>query len=292
MGHPLVFIPCRELWEGFNPKGFEEGLFVLLRGYIDESYGADQNIFALSCILARGKDWYEMERRWKLQINAKNRFLEKRGRKTISRYHASDCSGRRHEFKGWTHDERDEFVLSLFHLFKAFPCHTVAIEMQLTDLCEVFPEWAGDRLRAGYHVFTQFVMHHIAEDIRRMDSGGRSKVTLFHDRTGGNGEYDPTILRAFNLMLGFKNFDGQDYFTTITPLTWRDSVALQPADLVAFECFKQAEAQLAARAARKSFTALLDMEAFGIHLMGFRKDAMVDWRKKIEANRNVGLLSE
>lgn len=280
-------IPCCELWEGFNPWGFEEGIFVLLRGYIDESYGSSQNVFSLSCIMARGKDWLEMERRWKLQIDAKNKFLKKHGRKTISRYHASDCSGRRNEFKGWTHDERDEFVLKLFHLFKAFPSHTVAIEMQLSELCEIFPEYAGDRLRAAYHVFTQCVMDHIVRDIRRMTQGGRAKVTLFHDRTGGDGKYDPTILRAFNLMLGYKNFDGGDYFTTIAPLSWKDSIALQPADLVAFEFFKQAEAKLEARPARRSYVALLDMEAFGIHSMGLRKDEMIDYRKRLEANGNL-----
>ncbi len=232
--------------------------------------------------MARGKDWDEMERRWKHHIKAKNKLLEKHGRKTISRYHASDCSGCRGEFKGWSRDERDEFVLQLFGAFELFPSHTVAIEMQLNELCDVFPEWASDRLKAAYHVLTQLLMHHIVGDFTREAPGGYAKVTLFHDRTGGDGKHDPTILRAFNQMLTYKNFDGKEYFTKIASLTWQDSVALQPADLVAFECFKQAEARLEARAARKSFTALLDMKTFGIHSMGFRKDAMIEWRRKIE----------
>lgn len=262
--------------------GPQKGLFVILRGYIDESYDKEQNVFSFSCLMARGKDWDEMERRWKLHIKAKNRFLEKYGRETISRYHASDCSGCRGEFKGWDRDERDEFVLKLFSAFKLFPSHTVAIEMELDELCEVFPEWAGDRLKAAYYVLTLLVMDHIAEDFMREAPGRYAKVTLFHDRTGGDGKYDPTILRAFNQMLNFRNFDGKDYFTTIAPLTWKDSVALQPADLVAFECFKQAEARLESRKSRRSFTALLDMKAFGIHSMGFRKKAMIEWRRKLK----------
>lgn len=67
-------------------------MFVILRGYMDESYGKEQNVFSFSCLMARGKDWDEMERRWKLHIRAKNRFLEKYGRETISRYHASDVA--------------------------------------------------------------------------------------------------------------------------------------------------------------------------------------------------------
>jgi len=79
-----------------------------------------------------------------------------------------------------------------------------------------------------------------------------------------------------------KQFVGKEYFTTIAPLTWKQSIALQPADLVAFECFKQAEAQLEARRSRRSFTALYDMESFGIHFMGFRKPQMADYRRELE----------
>ena len=255
---------------------------------MDESYDNGQNVFAFSCLMARGKDWDDMERRWKLHIAAKNKSLIRQARKPISRYHASDCSGRRNEFEGWDRDERDAFVLKLFGAMKLFPSHTVAIEMQLDDLCEVFPEWSGDRLKAAYHLLTRFVMHHIATDIQRMAPGKYAKVTLFHDRTGGNGKYDPTIRQAFNLMMESKGFEGKNYFTTIEPLPWTDSIALQPADLVAFECFKQAEAQLKARKTRRSFTALLDMASFGIHSMGFRKDQMIDYRKKLEEAKMLG----
>jgi hypothetical protein len=183
--------------------------------------------------------------------------------------------------------------LKLFEAFKMFPSHTVAIEMQLDDLCEVFPEWAKDRLRAAYHVFTQFIMYHIVQDIRRMASPSSfARVTLFHDRTGGDGKYDPAILRAFNQAINRRGFDGGAYFTTIAPLAWEDSVALQPADLVAFECFKMAEARMEARKERRSFVALLDMAAFGIHAMGFRKDQMIDWRKRLEEGEKVTALEE
>ena len=40
--------PVRKLWDGFNPN-FKLGLFVILRGYVDESYSGElpaPNIFA------------------------------------------------------------------------------------------------------------------------------------------------------------------------------------------------------------------------------------------------------
>src|SRR5664279_3845797 len=41
-------------------------MFVVLRGYMDESCGKDQKLFAFSCLMATGKDWSDMERSWNL----------------------------------------------------------------------------------------------------------------------------------------------------------------------------------------------------------------------------------
>ena len=119
---------------------------MIFRGYMDESYGEDKNVFAWSCLIATGSHWFKVERQWKLHLRAKNKELKQAGRPLISRYHASDCSGRHGEFKGWTRDERDAFVLGLFGILKRIPFHTIAFNTQLDELCEVFPEWANDRL--------------------------------------------------------------------------------------------------------------------------------------------------
>jgi hypothetical protein len=248
---------------------------------MDESYDKHQKLFALSCLIASGKDWLEMERKWKLHLAAKNKQLKKEGRKLISRYHATDCSGRHNEFSGWTHDERDTFVKGLFGIFKRTPVHAVGLEVDLDDLCEVFPEFSGDRLKAAYRVLTKCVFQTIGEDCHNLGGGRRAEVTLFHDRTP-NGKYDTTILESFNRMVLDSDFPYKSYFTTITPLSWENCIALQPADLVAFEVFKAAECRAEARTQRKSFDALLDLEAFGIHTRSISKDAMRQLRKELE----------
>ncbi len=257
------------------------------RGYIDESYSPDQSLFALSCLTANGKDWSEMERAWKLHLAAVNKKLRKENRPLISRYHASDCSGRRGEFKGWTHTERDNFVLGLFGIFKRIPVHVVAYVMELDDLCEVFPEWAKDRLETAYAILPKFIMNTLGDDYRNMARGAPARITLFHDRTGGDGKYDPTILRSFNSQMTDLNFPYKDYFTTIAPLSWERGVALQPADLVAFECFKEAEGKLEARRSRRSFEALLKMDAFGIHVKSFTRNALQKFREQIERRKKT-----
>jgi hypothetical protein len=280
-------IPANRLWTGFNPDGVKKGFFVLFRGYIDESIDGIQNIFTLSCLIARGKAWTEMERLWKQEVKAKNKELQRSGRPLISRYHASDCSGRHGEFEGWSLDERDRFVIALFKLFKKFRCHATVFDLQLDEVCEVFPEWKKDRLRAGYYVSTVFMMHQIGLDLENGSEGKQYTITLFHDRTGGNGRYDSTILDAFNRQKNEKNLPYKDCFTTIAPLEWERCMALQPADLVAFECMKQTEARLDARPSRKSFKALIDMETFGIAHVSFEKRTLLRLREGL--NRN-GLL--
>ncbi len=260
---------------------------MLFTGYMDESYdGAKQNLFVFSCLVARGKVWNEVRRAWKLQIDAVNRRLAREGRPIISRYHASACSGRHDEFEGWSLDERDTFVRGLFGVInRSEGMHSVAYAIELDDLCEVFPEWADDRLKAAYGLLPRFVMYTVGEDLYTSGNGQPARVTLFHDRTGGDGKYDPTILNGFNTLMNAPRFRYKDYFTTIRPLAWQDCVALQPADLVAFESFKEAEAKLEARKRRKSFQALIEMDAFGIHIKSFNKKILQDLRVHMEADK-------
>jgi hypothetical protein len=279
-----------ESWEGFNPLGVNRGTFVLFHGYIDESYGPAQNVFALSCLIAKRSDWFEFQRKWKLHLAAKNRALAKAGRTAISRYHATDCSGRRKEYKGWSHDERDEFVCGLFQIFRQISTFTVVYDVRIDDVCSVFPEYATDRLRATYFWLTTFMLIQIGKDFVKMSNNRVPlRFTLFHDRTAGNGKdvgkYDPTILEAFNRLKNDKTFSNREKFTTIAPLSWEGCIALQPADLVAFECYKQAEFRLKQEGSRKAFNALMDMETFGIHSKTVTVEALEKLRTIVMAAR-------
>jgi hypothetical protein len=258
-------------------------------GYIDESADNDQNLFTLSCLVATGKEWTETERAWKLHLVAINKKLKKEGRQLISRYHASDCSGRHNEFDGWSLDERDAFVRGLFGIIKRSHggFHSVAYDVHLDELCEVFPEWRRDRLETAYALLPKFVMYTLGDDFKKMSNGGRVKITLFHDRTAGDGKYDPTILRSFNSQMTDSDFPYKDYFNTITAWGWEDCIALQPADLVAFEWMKQAQAKLVARESRKSFEALIEMNTFGIHAKSFNLEILRLLRTRMERDKAI-----
>jgi hypothetical protein len=83
-----------------------------------------------------------------------------------------------------------------------------------------------------------------------------------------------------------KEFEYSQYFTTIAPLSWEDCIALQPADLVAFESCKYAE-RIAKP--RKSWTALLDLPQFGIHVKNFSKEALQKMRDHMEEKSTFSL---
>jgi hypothetical protein len=250
---------------------------------MDESYDNDANVFALSCLISTGKDWLELERQWKLHLSAVNKKLKKEGRSLISRYHASKCSGCKGEFKGWTKDERDAFVLGLFGIFKRVEMHTVALSVELNDICEVFPEWSDDRIKTAYFWLTRFLMCIIADDFRKMPTSKQRAVTMFHDRTAFDGKYDATILNAFNAQLS--RWSASSYFTTIAPLRWEHCLPLQPADLVAFEVFKEAQARKESRDHRKSFKALLSLPTFGIHVKSLNKAVILEFRKLVDRKK-------
>ncbi len=278
----VPYFSLREYWQGFTGGSFEEGIFVVFRGYIDESYDGQRKLFSLSCLVASGEDWERMESAWRFELDAVNEKLRREGRPEIWRYHAADCSSRRGEFEGWSHAERDCFVLRLFEIFKRIPVHAVGYDLDLDYLCEVFPEWADDRLGAGYNLLTTWLLYTIGDDFESHALDKPINIALVHDRTSG---HDATILRAFQRLVLDSAFPYRSYFTTISAWSWHHCIALQPADLVAFEVFKDAERRRAARDPRKSFDALLNLESFGIHTKTVTKPLLLELRKRMEQDK-------
>jgi hypothetical protein len=265
-------VPLGELWEGFHPAGISRGRFMLLRGYIDESVGKEQKLFALSCLISKGADWLRLETAWKTYLAGCNRNLKKQGRPTIPRYHASDCSNQLGDFDGWTREEATAFTKGLLRILRRSKTMTVAYDVNLDDLCEVFPEAAKDRLRAAYSLVTKFLISSIWHDQGTLDPLG--KITLFHDRN----PYDDEMLRSFNVMVKDTSWEGASYFTTIAPQSWEHCLPLQPADLIAYAMYKEADRRLPGnkRARGKALDVLLDFPAFGITSKTMDKATLIE----------------
>jgi hypothetical protein len=125
-------------------------------------------------------------------------------------------------------------------------------------MAEELPETKGDPIGVAYDVLLKFLMAEIGSGIVEIPNG---KITLFHERCS----YDGTLLASFNELIDDPTFSSRKYFTTIAPMGWEDCVPLQPADLVAYENFKEGFRQLPnpkPRQRRKILEKLLSMDTF------------------------------
>jgi|SRR5215469_979683 len=225
-------------------------------------------------MMSTGSQWLWLSLEWKRYIAAVNRKLKSQGRPPIFRYHATDCANYINDFEGWSKHEQIDLVKGLFGILRRHPTNSIAYVTDLNDVCEVFPKHEKDRLHAGYTVLTTYVMYQILMDCKAQD-GHVKQVVLFHDRN----PYDNAMQDAFKLMVQDPEYNA--FFPSLTPMSSEHCIPLQPADLVAYEMFKEAHRKLSGRNRRKSLEGLLSLESFGIRSKTLTKDALLSIRKRM-----------
>jgi hypothetical protein len=279
------------LGNAFLGRASREALFVLIKGYIDESYGMDNDdpktkIFTLSCAMSNVKGWAAIESSWKKCLAAKNKWLKARNRKPISRYHAADCAGFYNEFSDWNKDEQIPFVKDLLASMTRGDgwVNVVAYSMPMEPFLAEFPECADDPLPHCYSLI-KLLMLAIVDQIRlaqrKFGKIKRTDIVLFHERC----PYDGSLLNSFNKAIADETFAERGMFHSITPLGWETCTALQPADLVAYETFKDAQRQFSGRPRHKSLDFLLSTDTFGGRSQTFKPDAFKLLRKLIDEGK-------
>jgi hypothetical protein len=255
----LQYVPVPELWSGLCCGKFHDEVFGVIRGYIDESHDGKgtPKVFTLSCTLAHGGDWEFIETAWRWVLDEKNRELVAQRRKPLSRYHAVDCFNRSNEFEGWEKDERHRFVMRLFEIFRHFPTAHVTLTMSALDIREVWPENEGDPLHFAYYILLRLMMMTIGKN--QYDLRVAGKTSLIYERCGKFGQ---SLLKGFNHMMDEPEFEYRHLFTTIAPMGWEDCIPLQPADLVAYEMFRDVKLQALGKNRSASLSALFGMPGF------------------------------
>ena len=212
---------------------FRSKAFCMLTYYADESY--DNVTFCVGGWLYSAEGWKKIERRWKRRIEYEQRRSIKRGETPISRFHAADCSNRRGEFSGWSVPRQTQFFKKLIGIVCDYQVVGIAWGTSFKDLKAYFPYYKRKRAQdVLYYLCMQQCLGDLAGIMRRNYPG--EKVTVFHD-SGFNG----TALSAFEKVKR-DGYDHSDSILTIAPLEWKGCIALQPADLMAYEgakaCFR------------------------------------------------------
>lgn len=259
---------------------------MTLCGYIDESYdaGPQPRTFALTCTIAPASEWLWIAWAWENCLSEKNDELRAQGRKLISRYHAADINNFRKEFKGWDGSERDAFHEKL--LRKVFARHTWGYEGYAINLQELAQEWtqtACDPREFAYHILLQFLMFEIGRGVSKELSGW--EVNLFHEHCA----YDGTLRSSFERLLADPTFAYKGVFTTLEATRWQDCVPLQPADLIAYENFKEVHRNRPGpkmRNRRIIFQEVLSLDSFVPHLKSMSRTDIRKLRKIFQAAKH------
>ena len=212
---------------------------IVLWGHIDDSGNSD-DLFSLACLISDGNNWFEIETEWEEHIERKRAQLAAVGRAVFSRYHAADCANLKGEFDkrfGWTRDEEHQFSAPLHDLFRKY--HTVgySLTVNLRELEKEIPEVLPNPEGFAHVILLQLLMMRICEGTLRIHPD--AIISLIHDRS----RYAAAMQEAFQQMLNDENFECRRKFCTLAPMGWEQCIALQPADLFAYEAFKEVERQ-------------------------------------------------
>jgi hypothetical protein len=259
---------------------------VVFRGYIDESYDGKQvpDVFTLSCLIAQGHVWPWIEMAWAKVLEDKNAELAAAHRQTISRYHAVDCNAREREFEGWEPQERNEFVRELFKVFRRHDTATIAFSISGMDLLEICGATSQNAIPVAYELLMRWIMIEIGAS--QIEEKVQEKIALFFERS----DYGPVLQRTFDQTLDDPTFRYGGAFTTIAPMKWQDCIPLQPADLVAYETFKNAKSwRSGQKKLRPSLEALLEMNSFGGRSKNVTREALESMQRWKKAKHFSGL---
>ena len=247
---------------------------MVLGGYIDDSGTGD--LFTLSCSVHYGADiaWLEFE--WLKFLEKKNAELIAANRKPIRRFHASDCSSCQGDFRGWdVNTEQVPFMAGLLAILEKYRMDVIAFTVNLKELQSCVPAARHNPLRFAHMVLLHQIMLAIANSTLAINY--EAYLSLTHDR----GSFDAVFLDSFNAIIQSDafNFPRRNQFTSIAPMCWERCALLQPADLMAFENFKESQREFFDRDRRKSLEIILERGKIGGALYGLTRDALDRYAK-------------
>jgi len=246
------------------------GSFMVLRGFIDDSGTGD--LFTLSCLTGDSPNWVWIEFEWLKILNKKNAELAAAGRKQIRRFHATDCGSRRNDFEGWdVKTEQIPFMAELIAKLEKYRLDVTGFTINLKELAKYVPASRHNPLRFAHVMLLHYIMMEI--EVTTLAREPDAILGLIHDR----GKFDSVLLDSFNILINDPLFKSRRRFTTIAPMGWEDCVPLQPADLMAYENFKECERELYSRKRHKSLEIILDKGQMGGSLRSFNKETLIKY---------------
>lgn len=180
------------------------------------------------------------------------------------------------EFEGWTVDEQIEFTKTILRVFEksSNALNVFAYSVNLNELAKEIPETRANPSAFAHALLLKCLLVEIGERIEHANDGNISgmEVRLIHDRSN----HDGILQRAFDSQRSEPDFKYKSLFPILILKSWQDCLPLQPADLLAYENFKEAERRAKDKPKmRRTLEILLALDAFGGVAKGFDKDGIL-----------------
>jgi hypothetical protein len=208
----------------------------VLTVYFDESY--NHRTMCIGGWLCRDDVWAHIEKDWLTRINYERALSAKKGLKSLSRYHASNCASLVGEFEGWPVSRQILLTKKLLAILKKYRPVGFAAGLSFDELIAAFPalKKKKDIKWEAYKLCMQECVAKIGHFMEEEFPG--DKVNIIHDR----GDCDSAAKSAFDDLLA-TTIPYKKHFVGVMAGSWEDFIALQAADWIAFEGFKMTDAR-------------------------------------------------
>jgi hypothetical protein len=195
--------------------------------YADES--SNERTFNFGGWLARSDEWEKLESQWARRLE-----FERRRHGKLDRFHATHCNGQKGDYKNWSVLDRVEHTKALLRIITRRGVAAVCAGLDLSAMLDIYPSDKKDPLAAAYYITVKQLMIMIARSVKRK---GEYKVAIIHDWAN---DYNKVIKEAWTRTKDDSRWPqaNRDLFVSCTPMKWQDRIALQPADLIAYDTFK------------------------------------------------------
>lgn len=209
----------------------------MLTAYMDESY-QDHKLMCVGGWLCNDSRWDKISSQWQMRIDYESRKSQKAGLSSVSRYKASDLESFHGDFEGWNLDRKKLLTKKLIDILGRGPSRDklrkpigIACGLKIPAIPDVLvnrekifkTNWAAYRLCMIQNLIT------LADTMSAIHPDDR--VTVIYDR----GPFGNAAQSAFESFKRTSQRPRADSVVTMTPMGGEDCVALQPADMLAFE---------------------------------------------------------
>jgi len=278
------YVPVSQLW--LRHRIGQNEVAAVLVGYMDESYDGTESskVFTLSCLVSDTSMWIHFEWAWLRVLEEKNKELRSQGRKELSRFHSKEINNFAGEYKDWDGAERQAFCEKLTDVFRQHPVHIHSFDIPLDVLIEEIPETKPNPVGFAYCLLLTDIMKQIGE--KTLPLYPRDVIQLHHDHS----KYDATLCEWFNQLLDDEKFQWRKQFVSITSQRWDVCVLLQPADLVAYENFKEGMRKVEGSKESKrgrmraGLDALINLESISGRAVGYTRDGIQQIKQNLDSN--------